>query len=237
MTKAKNSGAFKGHRFPPEIIAYAVWAYYRYSMSLRDVEDLLYQRGIVVSYETVRKWVVKFGQSYAKSIRKNRPAPADKWHLDEVVIQIQGRKYWLWRAVDSNGDVLDILVQSRRNAGAADKFFRKLFKEFGLPRVVVTDKLGSYGAALKVLAPGIDHRSHKGLNNRSEGSHRPTRKREKIMGKFKSPGHAQRFLAAHDQVQTLFRPRRHLLSALSYRHARADAHWIWEDITQQLASI
>ena len=133
-------------------------------------------------------------------------------------------KHWLWRAVDSNGDVLDILVQSRRNKAAADRFFRKLFKQYGQPRVVITDKLRSYGAALKALAPGIDHRSHKGLNNRAEVSHRPTRRREKIFGRFKSPRQAQRFLAVHDQVQTVFRPRRHTLSAASYRHARSDAH-------------
>lgn len=234
MTKPKLSGAFKGHRFPSEIIAYAVWAYFRFPMSLRDVEDLLAERGIIVSYETIRKWVSKFGRRYANAVRKDRPEPSDKWHLDEVVLPIRGKKYWLWRAVNSNGDVLDILVQSRRNKQAADKFFRKLFKQFGIPRVVITDKLKSYSAALKKLAPGIDHRSHKGLNNRSEGSHRPTRKREKIMGRFKSPGHAQRFLADHDQVQTVFRPRRHTLSARSYRHARSDAHSIWHDITNEL---
>jgi putative transposase len=206
-------------------------------LSLRDVEDLLAEQGIIVSYETIRKWVSKFGGQYANAIRRDRPTPSDKWHLDEVVLPIRGKKYWLWRAIDSNGDVLDILVQSRRNKRAADKFFRKLFKQFGMPRVVVTDKLGSYGAALKDLAPNIDHRSHKGLNNRSEGSHRPTRKREKIMGRFKSPGQAQRFLADHDQVQTVFRPRRHNLSAHSYRHARTDAHGVWHDITSELKAV
>ena len=153
---------------------------------------------------------------------------------ERVVLPIRGKKYWLWRAVDSNGEVLDILVQSRRNKRAADKFFRKLFKQFGMPRVVITDKLGSYGAALKDLAPNIDHRSHKSLNNRSEGSHRPTRKREKIMGRFKSPGQAQRFLADYDQVQTVFRPRRHTLSAQSYSRARTDAHGVWHEITREL---
>ena len=127
MTKAKQSGAFKGHRFPSEIISYAVWAYFRFPMSFRDVEDLLHKRGVIVSYETIRSWVRKFGHQYAKVIRRDRPAPSDKWHLDEVVITIRGKKYWLWRAVDSKGDVLDILVQSRRNTKAADRFFRKLF--------------------------------------------------------------------------------------------------------------
>lgn len=234
MTKATYSGAFKGHRFRPEIIAYAVWSYFRFPLSLRDVEDLLAARGVIVSYETVRKWVAKFGNQYASIIRRDRPVPSDKWHLDEVVIPICGRKFWLWRAVDSNGDVLDILVQPRRNTGAAKRFFRKLFKQYGRPRVVITDKLGSYSAALKCLAPSIDHRRHKGLNNRSEGSHRPTRKREKIMARFKSPGQTQRFLAVHDQVQTVFRPRRHKLSAAAYRQSRSDAHSIWDDITCEL---
>ena len=234
MTKPKQSGAFKGHRFPPEIIAYVVWSYYRFTLSLRDVEDLLAARGILVSYETIRAWAAKFGSQYAKVIRCDRPKVADKWHLDEVVLPINGKMYWLWCAVDSRGNVLDILVQSRRNKQAADRFFRKLFKTFGAPRVVVTDKLRSYGAALKKLAPGIEHRSHKGLNNRSEGSHRPTQRREKIMGRFKSPRQAQQFLSVHDQFQNIFRPRRHTLSAASYRQARADAQWIWDDITREL---
>ena len=145
---------------------------------------------------------------------------------ERVVVPIWGKKYWLWRAVDSNGDVLDILLQSRRNTRAADGFFRKLFKQFGQPRVVITDKLGSYSAALKNIVSGLDQRSHKGLNNRSEGAHRPTKRREKIMGRFKSPRQAQQSLSAHDQVQIIFRRPRHTLSAISYRHARTDTHVI-----------
>lgn len=143
MTKPKQSSAFSGHRFPPEIIAYPVWAYHRFPMSLRDVEDLLAARGVVVSYETIRAWVAKFGLQYAKAIRRDRPKVAHKWHLDEVVLPMNGKKYWLWRAVDSKGDVLDSLVQSRRNKRATIRFFRKLFKAFGEPRVIVTDKLKS----------------------------------------------------------------------------------------------
>lgn len=203
-------------------------------MSLRDVEDLLAARGVVVSYETIRAWVAKFGSQYAKLIRRDRPNVTEKWHLDEVVLPINGKKYWLWRAVDNRGDVLDILVQSKRKKRAASRFFRKLFKGFGEPRAVVMDKQRSYGAALKKLAPGMEHHSHKGLNNRSEVSHRPTRRPEKIMGRFKSPRQAQRFLSVHDQVQNVFRPRRHTHSAASYRQARADAHWIWDDITREL---
>ncbi len=200
MTKPRQSGAFSGHRFPPGIISYAVWAYHRFPMSLRDVEDLLAARGVLVpvflfetrrtyacanahrwvSYETIRAWVAKFGSQYANVIRRDRPEVTDKWHVDEVVLPMKGKKYWLWRAVDSKGDVLDILVQSRRNKQAAIRFFRKLFKAYGEPRVIVTDKLRSYGAGLKELVPGIEHRSHKGLNNRSEGSHRPTRPRDAL---------------------------------------------------------
>ena len=169
MTKANHSGAFKGHRFSPEIVAYAVWSCFRFPLSLRDFEDLLAARGII-TIKVALTQDGKFGTKYAASIRQDRPAPSDKWHLDEVVIPIRGRKFWLWRAIDSNGDVLDILVQSRRNTRTAKRFFRKLFKEYERPRVVITDKLGSYSGALKSLAPSIDHRRHKGLNNRSEGT-------------------------------------------------------------------
>jgi putative transposase len=226
----------KGFRFPRSVIGYAVWAYHRFALSLRDVEDLLASRGITVSYETIRDWVARFGAQFAAKVRRDRPRPADKWHLDEVVVLIKGRQHWLWRAVDANGDVLDILVQSRRNKAAALRFFRKLFKVWGQPRVIVTDKLRSYGAAKAVLAPGIEHRQHKGLNNRSEASHRHTRRREKIMGRFKSPGQAQRFLSVHDQTAALFRPKRHHLSARSYRHTRNDAFDLWNECTRQLVA-
>lgn len=184
----------------------------------------------------MRDWVARFGRQFAARIRRARPGPADKWHLDEVVISIKGKKHWLWRAVDANGDVLDILVQSRRNTSAAKRFFRKLFRCWGQPRVLVTDKFGSYAAAKAEIAPGIEHRQHKGLNNRAEASHRHTRRREKIMGRFKSTGQAQRFLSAHDQIATLFRPKRHRLAARSYRHARADAFSLWADYAADLAA-
>lgn len=236
MTSPTITTPLKGFRHPREIISYAVWAYLRFSMSLRDVEDLLARRGIIVSYETIRVWVDRFGHQFARFIRRDRPAPNGKWHLDEMVITIKGDKYWLWRAVDASGDVLDILMQSRRNADAAMRFMRKLLKKYGRPRVVVTDKLGSYGCALRHLIPSTDHRSHKGLNNRAEASHRHTRRREKIMGRFKSPGQTQKFLAAHDQITTLFRPHRHTLSAVSYRHARADAFTLWGDYAGELVA-
>ena len=191
-------------------------------------------RGIAVSYEAVRTWVARFGMQFAAKIRRGRPKPIDKWHLDEVVTPINGAIHWLWRAVDANGDVLDILVQSRRNKAAAARFFRKLFKRWGVPRVVITDKLRSYGAAKAEIAPGLEHRQHKGLNNRAEASHRHTRRQQKVMGRFKSPGHAQRFLSVHDQTAALFRPKHYLLSANSYRHARADAFALWAEYTADL---
>ncbi|WP_189658447.1 IS6 family transposase, partial [Pseudodonghicola xiamenensis] len=156
--------------------------------------------------------------------------------LDEVVISIRGRKHWLWRALDANGDTLDILVQTRRNARAARRFLARLIARFGQPRVVITDKLRSYIAPIRNLAPGADHRAHKGLNNQIEGSHRATRKREKIMGRFKSHRQTQRFLAAHDQINTLFRPRRYRLTASSYRHARADAFSLWNDYATEMTA-
>jgi len=218
------------------VIGYAVWAYHRFALRLRDVEDLLAERGVTVSYETIRDWMNRFGHQLAAKVRRDRSTPSDKWHLDEVVIQINGTKHWLWRAIDANGDVLDILVQSRRDTAAAKLFMRKLFKRWGLPRVLVTDKLGSYAAAKAKLAPGVEHRRHKGINNAAEASHRHTRRREKIMGRFKSPRQTQRFLSVHDQTAALFRPHRHRLSANSYRHSRQDAFDLWADYTSELTA-
>jgi len=196
----------KGFRFPRSVIGYAVWAYHRFALSLRDVEDFLAPRGITVSHETIRDWVDRLGVQFVAKVRWDRPQPADKWHLDDVVVLTNGRKHWLWRAVGANGDVLEILVQSRRNTVAAKPFFRKLFKSWGEPRMMITDKLRSCGAAKAEVAPGIEHRQHKGLSNRAEASHRPTRPRGKIMGRFKSSGKAQRFLSVHDQPPPCFDP-------------------------------
>ena len=194
------------HRFPAEVISHAIWLYFRFPLSLPMVEEMLAARGIEVSHETVRQWALKFGQSFASKIRRRLPAPGDKWHLDEVVISIAGRRHWLWRAVDQHGTVLDILVQSRRNAKAAERLLRKLLKKHGkAPRVMITDKLASYAAATRVVMPSVEHRQHKGLNNRAENSLQPTRRRERIMKRFKSAGQAQRFLSVHDQVANLFR--------------------------------
>jgi putative transposase len=193
-TIAPNS---KGFRFPSEIISHAVWLYFRFSLSFRDVEELLAQCGIVVTSETVRQWCLTFGQSFANELRRRRPRCGDKWHMDEVVLTIRGEKHYVWRAVDQERNVLDILVQSCRNKKAAKRFFRKLLKGLQyVPRVIITDKLRSYGAAKREILPGVEHRQHKGLNNRAENSHQPTRLREKNMRKFKSIKHAQRFLSA-----------------------------------------
>lgn len=226
----------KGFRFPLEVISYAVRAYHRFALSAADVEDLLSERGVTVSRETVRKWVNRFGSHFAKCVKRERPAANDKWHLDEVVIPINGRKFWLWRAIDANGDVLDILVQSQRNAKAARRFFQRLVDRFGDPRVVITDKLRSYIKPIKSLAPSADHRAHKGLNNRIEGSHRQTRKREKLMGRLKSPRRAHRFLADHDQINVIFRPRRYRLSTKSYRRARSDAFDLWKGYALEMTT-
>jgi len=209
---------------------------YRFALSTADVEDLLAERGIIVSREAIRLWVNRFGTHFATCIRRERPRPNDKWHLDEVVIPIGGVKHWLWRAVDANGDVLDILVQTRRNAKAAKRFMAKLIAQCGQPRVIITDKLRSYIKPIRHLASGAEHRAHKGLNNRIEGSHRPTRRREKVMGRFKSQREAQRFLDAHDQINVLFKPRRYRLTATSYRHARADAFSLWVDYAGEMVA-
>tara|TARA_R110002049_G_scaffold225396_2_gene397257 strand:+ start:146 stop:793 length:648 start_codon:yes stop_codon:yes gene_type:complete len=164
------------------------------------------------------------------------PRPNDKWHLDEVVVPIGGKKHWLWRGIDANGDALDILVQTRRNGKAAKRFFRKLITQFGAPRVVITDKLRSYIKPTKTLAPDADHRAHKGLNNAIEGSHRPTRKREKIFGRFKSCRQAQSFLTAHDPINLIFRPRRYRHTATLYRHARTNAFNLWADYTAEMVA-
>jgi putative transposase len=226
----------KGFRFPREIVTYAVWAYHRFALSTADVEDLLAERDMIVSRETVRLWINRFGRHFADCIRKGRPQPKDKWHMDEVVITIAGRKFWLWRAIDADGDVLDILVQARRNTKAARRFFSRLIRQFGQPRVVVTDKLGSYVKQIQTIAPNADHRAHKGVNNRIENSYRLTRKREKIMRRFKSPRQAQRFLSDHDQINKIFRPRSYNLTAISYRHARTDAFTLWRDYTAEMTA-
>jgi putative transposase len=223
---------YKNHRFPAEIISHGVWLYYRFCLSYRDVEELLFARGIIVTYEAIRKWCLKFGQQYANQLRRRRPQRGDKWHLDEVFLTIHGERHYLWRAVDQDGQVLDILVQRRRDKKAAKKFFRKLLKGCHyVPRVIITDQLKSYGAAKREMLPGVEHRQHRYLNNRAENSHQPTRQRERRLQGFKSPGHAQRFLSAYGPIAQQFRPRRHLLPAPEYRQEMGQRFDTWQEIT------
>lgn len=219
---------YKRHRFPPAVIAHAVWLYYRFPLSLRLVEEMLLERGIVVSYETIRCWTKKFGPDYAGRLRRKPPSPRDLWHLDEVVVTIGGRKYWLWRAVDQDGYVLDEIVQARRNTKAAKRVLMRLMKKQGcFPKRIVTDKLRSYGAARRQIMFTVEHRSHKGLNNRAENSHLPLRKRERVMQRFRSPGALQRFVSVFSAVRNLFVPARpkHSAIAIHLHRVTAMAHW------------
>jgi putative transposase len=220
--------SYKRHRFPPEIIAHAVWLYFRFPLSLRLVEEMLLERGIVVSYETVRRWGKKSGPEYARRLRRKQPSRNDIWHLDEVVVTIAGEKHWLWRAVDQDGYVLDEIVQSRRDTKAAKRLLRRLLKKQGCPpRRLITDKLGSYAAAHRQIMPAVEHRSHKGLNNRAENSHLPLRRRERAMQGFRTSGGLQRFVTIFSAVRNLFVPPRSRRSALAthLHHLKATAEW------------
>jgi len=224
--------SYAGYRFPPELISYAVWLYFRFPLSLRMVEEMLAARGIEVTYETVRRWALKFGQQAARRIRARPAAFGDKWHLDEVVITINGKKHWLWRAVDQFGCVLDVLVQSRRDRHAAQRLMRKLLRKCATsPRVLITDKLKSYAAAMKDMGLRFEHRQHKGLNNRAENSHQPTRVREKVMRRFKSARQLQQFLSVHDQVANLFQHCRYNVNAAEKRTKRSQAFAAWQGVT------
>jgi putative transposase len=223
---------YKNHRFPVEIISHAVWLYFRFCLSYRDVEELLCARGVIVTYEAIRKWCRKFGQAYANELRHRRPRPGDTWHLDEVFLSISGERHYLWRAVDQDGNILDILVQRRRDKHAAKTCFRKLLKGLAyVPRVLITDRLKSYSAAQREIMPRVEHRQHRYLNNRAENSHQPTRQRERRLQGFKSPGHAQRFLSAYGPIAQYFRPRRHRWSAAAYRQEMQHRFHTWQELT------
>jgi putative transposase len=226
------SNPYRGFRFPAEVIEHAVWLYHCFSLSLRDVEIILAACGVVVSYESIHEWGLRFGRLFAHTLKRRRPRTGDKWHLDGVFLRIQGKTHYLWRAVDQHGNVLDILVQSRRSAKAAKRFFRKLLKGLQyVPRVLVTDKLRSYAAAKREILPGVEHRQSRYLNQRAEVSHQPTRRRERQMQRFKSARHAQRFLSAHSRIHNHFQLRRHRLTADQHRAARDDAFRTWREVT------
>jgi putative transposase len=200
-------------------------------LSFRDVEEMLAMGSVVLTYETVREWCLKFGQNYANGLRHKSPRPGDRWHLDEMFLKINGRVHYLWRAVDQDADVLDILIQSRRDQKAAKKFFRKLLKGLRyVPRVIVTDKVKGYGAAKAAVMPSIEHRQDKGQNNRAETSHQPTRLRERVMRRFKSSGHAQRFLSAFGIITSHFRPGRYFCNAGVYREMMERRFAAWEQV-------
>ncbi len=224
--------SYARYRFPPVIIQHAVWLYFRFPLSYRDIEDLVAERGIDLSYETVRRWALKFGQAYARRLRTTRPRPDVRWHLDEVFVSIAGKRMYLWRAVDSEGEVLDILVQSRRNKKAALKLMRKLLKKQRfVPDAFVTDKLPSYGAALKDLGLTKHHDFGGRKNNRAENSHLPVRQRERRMQRFKSARSAQRFLSTHATVYNTFNAQRHLISRKTLRRFRNQAMSLWQTAT------
>ncbi len=223
---------YHGYRFPPEIISHAVWLYHRFCLSFRDVEDLLAERGITVSYESIRQWCGKLGPSYALVLKKRRGCLGDTWFLDEVFIKIHGELHYLWRAVDQDGDTIDILMQKHRNKKAAKRFFHKLLKDQGLsPRRMTTDKLRSYSAAHREVMPSVVHSTKQYENNRAELSHEATRQRERQMRRFKSAGQAQRFLTVHGVVGNLFRLGRHLICAVHYREFRSRAFSEWQQVT------
>src|ERR671910_2103338 len=220
--------SYARHQFPPDIIRHAIWLYLRFTLSYRDVEELLAERGVETSYETVRRWVLKFGPAFARNLRRLRPKPTGTRHLDEMVVSIQGQRMYLWRAVDSEGEVLDLLVQPKRDTAAALRLMRKLLKKQGFaPDQLVTDKLGSYGAARRELRLSAHHEQSLRKNNRAENSHQPVRRRERKMQRFKSAGSAQRFLSMHAAVHNTFSLQRHLISRSTLRTFRAEAmaHW------------
>jgi len=223
---------FKRHRFPPDIISYAVWLYYRFNLSHRDIEDLLAERGIFVSYESIRLWCNKFGPKFAGELKRKHGGYGDTFYVDEVFVKIDGKQHYLWRAVDQDGEVVDVFLQARRDATAAKRFFKRLLRSHGTePRKIVTDKLRSYGVAHREMMPDVIHDTSRYANNKAELSHQPTRVRERGMRRFKSTDQAQRFLAAHSAVSNLFNLGRHVVRAEHYRLLRRRAFASWQSAT------
>ncbi len=217
---------YKRHRFPPEIISYAVWLYFRFNLSHRDIEDLLAQRGIRVSYESIRLWCIKFGRIYTRRLKRRHTGYGDTFYIDEVFVKINGKQHYLWRAVDQDGEVIDVFLQSCRDGSAAKRFFKRLLRrQGGAPRQIVTDKLRSYGVAQRDLIPETIHNTARYANNRAELSHQPTRVRERGMRRFKSAAQAQRFLTVHAAVYNLFNLGRHLVRRQALQKTQDRCVW------------
>ena len=229
---ARMESSYKGHRFPPKIISHAVWLYHRFTLSFRDVEDLLAERGIIVSHEAIRLWCLQFGPEYARRLRSKQGRGGDIGHVDELFVRIPGKQLYLWRAGDQDGDVLDILVTKRRNKRAAKRFFRKMLKGQGkAPWRLITDKLRSYSSAHREVFPSVEHRTAQYENNRAEVSHQPTREQERQMRGFKSIEQIQRFLSVHGPLQNLFRVGRSHLRAVHQQLLRDRAFAGWRELT------
>jgi putative transposase len=219
---------YKRYRFPPDIISYAVWLYYRFNLSHRDIEDLLAERGIIASREAIRLWCIKFGALYSRRLKRKHSGYGDTFFIDEVFVKINGKQHYLWRAVGQDGEVVDVFLQAHRDGAAAKRFFKRLMRNHGdEPRKIVTDKLRSYGVAHRELMPDVIHDTSQYANNRAEQSHEPTRVRERVMRRFKSVRQARRFLDAHAAVHNLFNLGRHLISAGHYRDLRTGAFDDW----------
>lgn len=215
-------------RPPPDIISYAVWLYYRFTLSYRDIEDLLAERGITVSREAIRLWCIKFGAIYTRRFKRKHRGYGDTFYIDEVFVKINGKQHYLWRVVDQDGEVVDVYLQAKRDGTTAKRFFRRLLRCHGSkPRKIVTDKLPSYGVAHRELMPDVIHSTLQYENYRAEQSHEATRARERGMRRFKSAGNAQRFLGAHAAVSNLFNLGRHLIEAEQYRNLRVSAFTEW----------
>ena len=225
----KKQNIYQRYRFPSVIIQYSVWIYYRFNLSHRDIEDLLAERGINVTYETIRLWCNNFGLKYANRLKRKHLGYGDTFFIDEVFIKIDGKQHYLWRSVDQDGEVVDVYLQKRRDGVAAKRFFKRLLKKHhDEPRKIVTDKLRSYGVAHRELIPDSIHDTSQYANNRAELSHQPTRVRERGMRRFKSVAQAQRFLGVHSAVNNLFNLSRHLISASHYRLFRLRAFASWK---------
>jgi len=221
---------YPNYRYPTCLISHAIWLYNRFSLSYRDVSDLLLQRGIEVSYQTVKDWNDKFADEFVEEIRRRRRKPTRRWHMDEMHIKIRGKKCYLWRAVDDKGNILDVFVTERRNKRAAQRFFERLLGSYKRPTKVTTDRLVSYKSVIREQSPKTKHIRGKWLNNRAENSHLPVRQREKRMKRFKSPSQAQSFLDRFEFICSFTKPMRHIIGASSYRRTVLKRLKIWAEI-------